>query len=94
MDKKSTVDKDLIPPRLNEPYLIWGFTVIELIISLVMILIICVSFKFELLIIPAFYIVTSARIIDGINARDYVKVLINYYCKPQSFSQIGGEDNE
>ncbi len=88
------MDKDLIPPRLNEPYLVWGFTVWELIIAGVMILAICVSFKFKLLVIPAFYIVSSARMIEGKNAREYVKDLINYYCKPQSFSQIGGDDDE
>lgn len=88
------MDKDLIPPRLNEPFLVWGFTVWELVITVVMILAICVSFKFKMLVIPAFYLVTSARIIEGANAREFVKVLINYYFKPQSFSQIGGDDNE
>lgn len=88
------MDKDLIPPRLNEPFLVWAFTVWELVITVVMILAICVSFKFELLVFPAFYIVSSARIIEGKNAREYVMELINYYCKPQNFSQIGGDDNE
>ena len=88
------MDKDIIPPRLNEKYLVWGFTVWELIISGIMLLVFLLSQKFKLLFIPALYLVSSARMIEGLNAREYIKMLFNYYCKPQRFSQIGGDDNE
>ena len=88
------MNKDLFPPRLNEKFLVWGFTVWELIITGVMILLIVFSNAFKLMIIPAMFLVSSARIIDGLNARSYILMLVNYYFKPQSFSQIGGEDNE
>lgn len=88
------MDKDLIPPRLNEKYLVWGFTVWELIITGVLLLIFIFSQHFKLLFIPALFLVSSARMIYGLNVREYTKILFNYYCKPQKFSQIGGDDNE
>lgn len=85
--------KYLIPPRLNDKYLLFGCTIPEIGLSIALILVAAFAKSIYLLAIPAAVLVSSFRFLEnGMNARDYIKLLFNYYFKMQIFSRERSEE--
>lgn len=85
--------KYLIPPKLNEKYLLFGCTIPEILISLALFLMAAFAKNPYLLALPAIVLVSSFRFLDNArNARDYIKLIYNYYFKPQIFCMERSEE--
>ena len=86
--------KYIIPPRLNEKFIIFGLTAYEAFIFVIVFfisLLISIKIKeFIIMIIPAIIIVSRVRFINGENICEYGKKIYNYFFKSQYYG-INGE---
>lgn len=88
------IKKYIIPPRLNEKMKVFGLTVYEAFIFAVVFFIALGIFiktrNVYIMIIPAVFLVSRVRFINGENICEYGKKVYNYFFKTQSFG-INGE---
>ncbi len=84
--------KYLVPARLNQKYLLLGCTVIEGFLILGAFVLAVVLVQPVLILVPALLFACSCRFIGGeMNGRDLIKMLYQYYAKPQTFGFLTKE---
>lgn len=78
--------KGLIPPRLNQDFLIIGFKPIELIIGLILLMIVALTKNIVMAIILILLLLLLFRVDGQTNIVIFFKTVYKYYTTPQEFN--------
>lgn len=78
--------KGLIPPKLNEDFLICGFKPLELLIALILVMVVALTKNVVMLFLLLLFLLLLFRIDNEINIITYFKNVYKYYTTAQEFN--------